>query len=90
MSDKITELLYYILFYNYTDGMALHNELIKASLHPRICPVPREITSCCGMSIAIKKEEKEKTEEIISSSGIKVENIIPLERTFFIKRDKYC
>ncbi len=86
MLDKVTETIYYILFYNYTDGLALDKELKRRNISSRVCPVPRDISSSCGMAVSVRPEELEDAKKAIDESGIEIEKILPLEHISFKKR----
>ena len=83
MLNKTTELVYYILFFNYTDGLALNKILKKKDIPSRVCPVPRDISSSCGMAVAVSPDNLDKAKEAITESGIEIEKILPLEHISF-------
>lgn len=47
---------YYILFANYTQGLAMHELLKGAGLKARIAPTPRSVQGelSCGMSLLVQ------------------------------------
>ena len=81
---------YYVLFYNHTDGMALYEYLRNRSHQVRIAPVPREASSCCGMSLLVNPEDIGKVRVAIDESEIKIDHIAELENQIDPKRDRYC
>ena len=83
---------YYILFDNYTHGMALHDLLTNAKIPNRIAPTPRSAQGelPCGMSLLVKPEYIEAAKACIKQNNAQYIDIVPLESQLKPHRDRYC
>jgi len=83
---------YYILFANYTHGMALHDLLTAAGIPNRIAPAPRSIQGelSCGMSLIVKPEDIEAARACIKQNKAPCHDIVPLTGQIRTQRDRYC
>ncbi len=83
---------YYILFENYTHGMALHELLTNAGVPNRIAPAPRSIQGelSCGMSLLVKPEDMEAAKVCIEQNKAPYHDIVPLAGQIRPHRDRYC
>ncbi|RKD32302.1 DUF3343 domain-containing protein [Thermohalobacter berrensis] len=71
----------YILFPSHTDGLSLEKLLKEKKIKYTIVPTPRQLSKCCGISIKINPNDKEKVEELlIKNPNIKIEGIYTLEK----------
>jgi hypothetical protein len=87
-----TDVRYYILFANYTHGMALHDLLTAAGIPNRIAPAPRSIQGelSCGMSLLVKPEDIEAARVCIEQNNAQYHDIVPLAGQIKSQRDRYC
>ncbi|WP_066507499.1 DUF3343 domain-containing protein [Abyssisolibacter fermentans] len=70
----------YILFPNHNNGLLMEKVLKKNRIKYTISPTPRELSVCCGISIMIKKEDKERVEKLIQATpNLKTEGIHSLK-----------
>lgn len=83
---------YYITFDTYEDAMAMHDDLDKLFIDNKISPAPLDLVEgvCCGVSIMIMPEDKEKIDEYLSNTKNKYLKLVKADRTFKPKRDRYC
>lgn len=81
---------YYILFHNHTEGMALYQYLRSHGERARICPVPRTVSACCGMSLLVLEEDIAAVRRRVEDSGIAIAGIAELPRDIDPRRDRYC
>ncbi|MDO5111743.1 MAG: DUF3343 domain-containing protein [Clostridia bacterium] len=90
--DAAQELNYYILFVNYTHGLALQETLKQAGLHARIAPTPRAIQGelSCGMSLLVTAEEIDAVRDCIRDSGAVYHSIVSLPCQIRPNRNKFC
>lgn len=88
MSEIVTD--YYILFHNHTDGMKLYQYIKDHGAFARICPVPRAVSECCGMSLIVLNDDIEAACQCIDDSGIPIVGIAELPRNINPHRDRYC
>ena len=89
MADEIN---YYILFANYTQGLALHDLLKREGLKARIAPTPRSVQGelSCGMSLLVLPEDIAEVCRLVDESGIEILGISELPRNIDPRRDRYC
>lgn len=73
------EMKYYILFPSYNVGLKLEAKLKKEKIMYTIAPAPRQLSTCCGMSIIYNKEDEEKIKEVIHENSIEVLGFYSLE-----------
>ena len=86
------DIRYYILFANYTHGMALHDLLTAAGVPNRIAPAPRSIQGelTCGMSLLVRPEYIEAARACIAQNNAQYHDIVPLAGQMKSQRDRYC
>ena len=86
------ELNYYILFANYTQGLALLDMLKEEGLNARIAPTPRSIQGelSCGMSLLVKEEHIEAIRAYLAESGAEYHSIVEMPCQIRPKRDRFC
>lgn len=85
-------LQYYILFENYTHGMALHELLLAEGIPHRIAPAPRSILGelSCGMSLLVSPEHIEVARDCIMRHKAVHHAIVSLPGQIKPRRDRYC
>lgn len=88
MAEEVLD--YYILFHDHTEGMALYSYLKSRDLHPRICPVPRSLSECCGMALLLTEDEAEDAQRRTEESGIGNLGIRAIPHSVDAHRDRYC
>ena len=83
---------YYILFHNYTQGLALHELLRSEGLTARIAPTPRSIQGelSCGMSLLVKEEDIAAVRECIERHHAEHHSIVALAGQINPNRGKFC
>lgn len=74
------ELNYYLLFANYTHGLALQELLRGEALPSRIVPTPRSIQGAlsCGMSLLVKPEHIERVRDCMQRNQAAYHDIVAL------------
>ena len=80
MGDYMSEIRYYILFNNYTDGLKLESKLKDNKIKYVISPTPRQLSSCCGISIMYNKEDEMKIRKIIDKDNLSTKGFYSLEK----------
>jgi ribosomal protein S12 methylthiotransferase accessory factor YcaO len=87
-----TELSYYILFHNYTQGLALHELLRGEGLKARIAPTPRSIQGelSCGMSLLVREADIAAVRECIERHHAEHHSIVELPCQINPNRGKFC
>jgi hypothetical protein len=83
---------YYILFENYTHGMALHELMLTEGIPHRIAPAPRSIQGelSCGMSLLVTPDDIEMARACIERHKALHHGIVPLAGQIRSHRDRYC
>ena len=83
---------YYILFDNYTQGLALHELLRSEGLRARIAPTPRSVEGSqpCGMSLLVKAEDIDAVRESIARSHAEHREIVAMPCQINPGRGKFC
>lgn len=66
------QIRYYILFPSHTEGMKLEKVLKEEKIKYTIVPTPRQLSTCCGISIMYNKEDKDKIEALINMHNVKI------------------
>ena len=84
------EIQTYVLFPNHDNGMRLHRELKRLGVRAIIAPTPRIVSTCCGISLLIKKEDVEIVEKCITEHQIQILKIVDIEKDINPNRDRYC
>lgn len=88
--DVKKEIQTYVLFLNHDNGMRLHRELKKLGVRAVIAPTPRVASTCCGISLLIKKEDTGAVEKCIEEHQIEILKIVDIEKDVNPNRDRYC
>ena len=83
---------YYILFANYTHGLALQALLKGEGLESRIAPTPRAIQGelSCGMSLLVKEEHIDAVRECIERNQATHHSIVEMENQIQPNRNRFC
>ncbi len=83
---------YYILFANYTHGLALKELLSREQLPARIAPTPRSIQGklSCGMSLRVKAEDIDAVRECMERNRAEYYDIVAMPCQIQPRRDRYC
>ena len=87
------ELNYYILFANYTQGLALQDMLKAAGHKARIAPTPRSIQGelSCGMSLLVKEEDIPGIRDFLHDHpDAEYHSIVEMPCQIRPRRDRYC
>ncbi len=86
------ELNYYILFANYTHGLALQEMLKKENLPARIAPTPRSIQGelSCGMSLLVKQEHIAAVRDFLERSGAEYHSVVEMPCQIRPHRNRFC
>ncbi|HIW20866.1 MAG TPA: DUF3343 domain-containing protein [Candidatus Dorea intestinavium] len=69
------ELKLIVTFHTTADAMALEKAAKQEKLKGRLIPVPRELSSGCGMSWKSEIEDKEKLLAVMKETGIELEEL---------------
>ena len=90
--EESPELNYYVLFANYTHGLALQALLSGEHIPCRIAPTPRTIQGelSCGMSLLVKPEHIEAVRDCILRHGAEHHDIVALPCQIRPRRDQFC
>lgn len=86
------ELNYYILFANYTQGLALLDMLKEEGLNARIAPTPRSIQGelSCGMSLLVKQEDIDAVRSYLERSDAEYHSIDEMPCQIRPNRNRFC
>ncbi len=86
------ELNYYILFDNYTQGLALHELLRREGLRARIAPTPRAVEGSqpCGMSLLVRAEEIGAVRSFLARESAEYRDIVEMPCQIDPRRGKFC
>ena len=70
--------------------MRLYRELKQKNIWTVIAPTPRILSVCCGISLLIKKEDKEEVKRCIEDNQVEIIKIAEIKRDINPNRDRYC
>lgn len=86
------ELNYYILFANYTQGLALLDMLKEEGLNARIAPTPRSIQGelSCGMSLLVKQKDIDAVRSYLERSDAEYHSIVEMPCQIRPNRNRFC
>jgi len=76
MREKSLKLI--ITFHTTTAAMAMEKACNAKSLPGRLIPVPREITSGCGMAWSAESDDRKALEQLAQSEDIEIAGIYQL------------
>ncbi len=85
-----TNLVWYILFHNHTQGLQLNTLLKDAGLKPIIVPTPRKLSQSCGIALMIPTDQLVETKAVIEREQAEILGIAVLPRDLNPLRDRYC
>lgn len=72
-----TDNRFYILFPNHHQGLRLSQLLRERGIDYLIAPTPRQLSTCCGISLIVKGGDLEEAGQVIAEHEIVVEKIAP-------------
>ena len=75
-------LKHYILFSSHSSGLALEKIFKKDGIKYTIVPTPRELSTCCGISMEYNKEDEEIIKKIIETSNINILGFNSLDKVY--------
>lgn len=75
-------LKHYILFPCHSSGLALEKLLKNEGIKYTIVPTPRELSTCCGISMEYNKEDEEVIKKIIEISNINIVGFNSLDKVY--------
>ena len=81
---------YYVLFPNHMNGIKLNEILNRENYKVIIAPAPRELSTCCGISLLIREEDVADIKVIIGREHIETLGIASIEKQFDPMRDRFC
>ncbi len=64
-----------ILVYSTSHAMRIEKLLAERGIACKMIPVPRHISSDCGVCIRVKREDREAAQEAVAASGIEIQGI---------------
>jgi hypothetical protein len=85
------ELKNYILFPSYNQGLALETILKREKIKYTIVPTPRELSTCCGISIQYNKNDEETIKNLAELNSIQIigfHSIVKNYSDFYHSKDK--
>ncbi|NLC88889.1 MAG: DUF3343 domain-containing protein [Clostridiaceae bacterium] len=85
-----SEVTWFVLFENHTQGLELNRLLRAAGLHATIVPAPRALSLSCGVALALRTEELAAVREVIAQNDAEILKIASLEKDINPRRDRYC
>ncbi len=69
-----------ILVQSTSHAIRIEKLLKKADIQAKLVPVPRHLSSDCGVSVRILSEERSSCEKILSKNGASFERIVSIEK----------
>ena len=86
------ELNYYVLFDNYTQGLALQEILQGEAVPARITPTPHVLQGelSCGMALLVLPRDIEAVRACIAHHGAAYHDIVALPCQIRPRRDRFC
>lgn len=90
--EENKNLNYYILFANYTHGLALKELLKEAGVPARIAPTPRSIQGelSCGMSLLLKAEDIDAARACMEQNQAEYHSIVEMPCQINPGRNRFC
>jgi len=67
----------HIIVYSTSHALKLESLLDTTGIPNKLIPVPRRISSDCGVCIRIPQDLKAAAEQVVQQSGIEIEGILP-------------
>ena len=64
-----------VIFYSTSAAIKTESLAKKVKLEVKLIPVPRHLSSDCGICLRFNSEDKQKIEEILKENKIEYENI---------------
>ncbi|MBO5994581.1 MAG: DUF3343 domain-containing protein [Firmicutes bacterium] len=89
---KEEEINYYILFENYTHGLALDKLFKSEGISARIAPTPRSIQGelSCGMSLLVLEKDIDAARECIARHEARHHSIVAMPCQINPNRNAFC
>lgn len=64
-----------VLVYSTTHAMRAENFLHIARIETKLIPVPRHLSSNCGVCVRIAQSDREAAQEVLEKAGMEIEGI---------------
>ena len=64
-----------ILFYSTSHAIHAERALQKAGIPPKMIPVPRHLSSNCGVCIRIGRPDREAAQQALRQAGVEIEAV---------------
>ena len=68
-----------LLVCSITFALQVEKHLIKASIKCKLIPIPRHLSSSCGVCVRIATKDKEKSEKLLLSSHVPLDGLHDLD-----------
>ncbi len=84
--------VYYVLFENYQQGLALRQILLEEGVENRIAPAPYALLGevSCGMALLIEAADIDRAKAVMDQRQAVYHAVVPLDNQLDGKRDRYC
>ncbi|KRQ86518.1 hypothetical protein ABG79_01727 [Caloramator mitchellensis] len=70
----------YILFTSYNNGLRLSSILKDSGIKHTISPTPRELSTCCGISIMYEKNDEDEIKRLVEEKKVEVLGFFTLDK----------
>ena len=67
-----------VLVYTVSQAIKIEKELAKAGIACKLIPVPRFLSSDCGVCVQIQKDDEEKVQQLLLDSNIEIQGLQPI------------
>ncbi len=68
-----------ILFYTTSSALKAEKNLMKQGFEVKLIPVPRELSSDCGVALRFNWKDRELIAAQLASTNVEIDSIHPLE-----------
>jgi hypothetical protein len=75
------------IFHSMHRVMKAEKLLKQAGKKVMLIPVPRQLTSDCGLAIRYSQELRDEVEELLSASGLEIQELYLRQRKDFVRLD---
>jgi Putative Se/S carrier protein-like len=76
--DKQKERYSVALFHSISGALRAEKLLKAESISIKLIPVPRHLSSDCGICVRFAREDESKVKEILTQNNLQIQNICPI------------
>ncbi len=71
----MTEMYSYVVVYSTSHALQIEKRLADAGITCKLVPVPRNLSSDCGVCVRVARSDEKAARQVVAESGIEVQGV---------------